>query len=64
MTARISTSFTFFLVLVKKPDFLLPELILQGLLQHGAHANLAMLHKKGDPHSTLKYRTISLLNFC
>ena len=38
--------------------------MLQGLPQHWAHANLAMLYKKGDPHSALNYRPISLLNSC
>ena len=40
------------------------RLMLHGLPQHWAHANLAMLHKKGDPHSALNYRPIFLLNCC
>ena len=38
--------------------------MLQGLPSHWAQANLAMLHKKGEPHSAVKYRPISLLNSC
>ena len=40
------------------------KLMLQGLPQHWAHANLAMLFKKSDRHSAFKYCPISLLNSC
>ena len=40
------------------------KLMLQDLPQHWADANLAMLYKKGDPHSALNYRPFSLLNSC
>ena len=40
------------------------KLMLQVLPTHWAHTKLAVLYKKGNLHSAVNYRPISLLNSC